>query len=212
MPVFSLKVRIKSYELTLLKKFHQSTRPSKIKENIKDLKCLQTLFKKLELVIKHLNLSPEIVKYYAQIVIKSQVFQISRREERKYLYIIVFVIHQYHRLNDLLVEILIQTVQSGINASIREHKETFYKTRKSRHQAINDLAQTLNKQIMTLQKIEEVIHNQRMTPEERVETIKSFLSRENKPDYYSIQERLVLLEKDSRRIMKEDDYYIILES
>jgi TnpA family transposase len=200
------------YKVTLLKKSHQSIKPSKIKENIKDLEYLKTLFEELKPIIKQLDLAPEIVNYYAQLVIKSQVFQISRREEKKYLYIIAFVIHQYYRLNDILIETLMQAVQSALNTGIRDHKEAFYKTRKDRHQTINLLAKTLNEQVTTLQQIEEIIYRQNLTAEAQVETIKSLFSKENKQDYYTICERLALLEKESQQITRNDDYYNIMES
>lgn len=39
--------KIKRYKITLLKKSHQSTKPSRIKENIHDLQCLQSLFQEI---------------------------------------------------------------------------------------------------------------------------------------------------------------------
>ena len=199
------------YKITLLKKFHQSTRPAKIKKNLKDLNCLQTLFKELESVITKLQLTPETIQYYAQIVLKAQVFQISRRDDRKYIHLISFVIHQYYRLNDLLTETILQAVQSSVNTGVREHKEIFYETRKSRHQAISNLINEMNQQLTTLQKIEETIRAQ-LPDAEKLKAVETLLTQTDKPDYTALQERLTLLEKESRRVIKNDDYYNILES
>lgn len=205
-------LKIKRYKVTLLKKSNQSTKPSRIKENINDLQCLKTLFEKLEPIINRLNLSPEIIKYYAQILIKSRVFQISRREDNKYLLLIAFVIHQYYSLNDILIDILMQAGQTAINASIREHKEKFYEARRSRHQAINDLSRTLNAHLSTLREIEEVIYGQDRTDEEKVKVVKFLLPRQKRFEYPQIQEQLTLLEREAGRIIKDADYYDVLES
>ncbi len=203
-------LKIKRYRITLLKKSNQSTRPSKIKENIKDLQYIKDIFLKLEPVIKPLKLAPDAIQYYAQIVAKSQVFQIARQDRRKYLYLVAFVIHQYYKVNDLLIETLLQSVQMALNVASRDHKEEFYETRHSRHQAIKQLSQNLDNQLATLTKIKEVIGADNLSDKEKVSTIKSlFIKEEN---HVEIKEQLRLLEKESSRILKDDDYYDILES
>lgn len=112
----------KWYKLTLLKKSHQSTRPSKIRDNIDDLKCLEELFDGLEHPIQALNLTPELIQFYARIVVRSQAMQLIRRDQRKYLYLITFVIHQYYHLNDLLVDTILQVVRTSSNTVSREHR------------------------------------------------------------------------------------------
>src|SRR3990172_5838286 len=126
--------------LNNLLEFDEKYLTDKIKENIEDLECLKALFDELNPIIEQLDLTPEIIMYYSQIVVKSQVFQINRREDKKYLFLISFVINQYYRLNDLLIEILMQAVQSSLNNSAKEHKEKIYESRRTRHQAINNLS------------------------------------------------------------------------
>jgi len=75
-------LQLKRYKLTQLKKSHQSVRPLKIKENINDLKSFHSIFHQLQPVIGRLGLSSEIIQYYAQIVIKSKIFQMHQREEK----------------------------------------------------------------------------------------------------------------------------------
>ncbi len=130
--------KIKRYKLTLLKKINQSTKPSKIKENIKDLQMLKALFDKLRPFINKLKLSSEVIRYYSQILIKSQIFQIKRRDKNKYLLIICFIINQYYSLNDILIEKLIQTTQSNTNSCLKIHKENFYKDRYNKQELFKD--------------------------------------------------------------------------
>jgi len=73
-------LKIKRYRVTKLKKSKQSTRPRRIKEDVDDLKLLKSLFDKVEKVIHRLDMKPEMIRYYADAVIKSEVFQISRQD------------------------------------------------------------------------------------------------------------------------------------
>jgi TnpA family transposase len=157
-----------------------------------------------------LQLTPETIRYYTQIVLKAQIFQISRRDDRKYLYLLSFVIHQYYRLNDLLTETILQAVQSSVNTSVREHKEIFYETRKNRYQVISDLVNDMNQQLTALRKIGEAIRSP-LSAAEKLKTVETLLTQTDKPNDNTLRERLTLLEKESRRVIKDEDYYNVLE-
>jgi hypothetical protein len=67
---------VQRYKLTLLKRFSQSTRPSRIQANIEDLCVLRPLYHEVEAVVSALDLTPEGVRYYANSVLKSRIFHI----------------------------------------------------------------------------------------------------------------------------------------
>ncbi len=205
-------LKLKRYRLSSLKRSNQSAKPSQIKENIGDLKALYTLFQKLEPVIERLNLSPEIIEYYAQIVIKSKIFQMHQRESKRHLLLLAFVIHRFYQLNDVLVDILIHSVQSALNSSIRENKEKFYEERQARHQIISKLSQKLTKYLGVLEQIKTAVRDKALSDQEKVNEIKLFLPNDQNLEYISLQEELEHLGKEARRITKNDDYYDILES
>jgi len=120
------------YKLTLLKKFNQSTRPKKVKTNIEDLLTLKELFYNLERTFESLNLNYDGVKYYALFVIKSEIFQVSRKsDESRYLHLIAFVAHQFFRLQDLLIDSFLAAVLSNTNSAKREVKDQHYEDRKN---------------------------------------------------------------------------------
>lgn len=158
-----------------------------------------------------MGLSSEIIRYYALIIIKSRVFQISRREDNRYLLLIAFVIHQYYTLNDVLIEILIAAAQTIMNTSFREHKELFYETRQSKQQITKKVSQNYRDTLTTLKKIKETICGPGLIAEEKLKMIYVLVS-EQETFYSQIEEQLDLLEKESGRITKDDDYYDILES
>jgi hypothetical protein len=88
-------LKVQRHRLTLRKKSFQSTKPAKIKANIADLQLLQGLYLKLEPVISALGLTHEGLRYYANSVIKAEIFQVSRRAaEDRYLHLLAFIAHQ----------------------------------------------------------------------------------------------------------------------
>ena len=205
-------LKLKRYKLTLLKKSHQSVRPLKIKENIDDLKSLHIIFHQLRPVINRLGLTSEVIQYYAQIVIKSKIFQVYRREEKRHLLLLAFVVHQFYQLNDILIETLMQSVLSTVASSTRENKEKFYEERQSKHQMISDLSNKLEKYISILEQVEITIRNEQLSSEDKISAIKQFLPNSQKQEYNSLHEELRRLGKESNYIAKNDDYYDILES
>jgi Domain of unknown function (DUF4158) len=88
--------RTSAYRLTLMKKLSQSTKPSKVKERAGDLALVERLYQSLKPVLDELALSLHGIHYYAHSVIKAEIFQLTRREEKdRYLHLIAFIAHQY---------------------------------------------------------------------------------------------------------------------
>src|SRR5205807_2182249 len=73
------KIKENINRITLLKKFSQSTRPSKIKRNVDYLLQLKSMYHLVEPVLLKLDLNHTGINYYANSVIKSQVFQIAKK-------------------------------------------------------------------------------------------------------------------------------------
>jgi hypothetical protein len=130
--------KVQRYRLTLLKKFHHSTKPSKIKANIADLQLLRRLYSAIEPTLSALDLTDEDLRYYANSVIKAEIFQVSRRAvPDRYFHLIAFIAYQTFKLHDLLIDAFLQSVQSTLNTTRREHKELYYTSRIERRQALN---------------------------------------------------------------------------
>jgi hypothetical protein len=80
------------------------------------------------------------IQYYSYGVIKAQIFQLTRRAEReRYLHLIAFIAHQYYRLHDNLVDVLLSSLQSFHNSALREHKDQCYVRREHRNESLKML-------------------------------------------------------------------------
>lgn len=103
--------------LTRLKQLCFSTRPSKIKQGIRNFLVIKKLFNEISPLIKELDLSSEATRYYAQWLIKAQTHQaaIMPKATKKYIYLIAFVDYYFKIWQDVFIDILIKSVQQQLN-------------------------------------------------------------------------------------------------
>ena len=204
-------LKIKRYKLTNLKKNSQSVKPLKIKENIDNLESFELLFNDIEPVVAKLRLSPELIQYYAQIVIKSRSFQTDRRKNRKYLYLMAFVFYQYYTLNDTLIEQVMKSVQNTLNTSQREHKENYYFNRKRHNQKIADSSEKVDSHLYVIRKARVILADKKISSDEKVIRLKEIFSFEFSKESKELQKQFKEIAQDSSNIAKSDDYYNLLE-
>jgi len=205
-------LEIKRYKLTWLKRSYQSLREHKIKQNIYDLEYLKSLFFHLEPLIKSLNLSPEVIKYYAYIVIKSQAFQMYRRNEKKVLFLTAFIIHRFYDLQDTLMETLVQSVQGALTKTINTHKDIIYELRKTKSKTISETSEFLKLSWRAFEKMENIVDSPNLSSDDKVDAVKKVIGRVKNTKYKELPEKIHSLEKFSENISKNRDYYDVLES
>lgn len=202
-----------SYRLTLLKKLSQSTRPSRVKESVADLQLLQGVYHTLQPVLSTLGLNYEGIRYYAHSVIKSEIFQISRRsDEDRYLHLIAFIAHQYCRLQDNLVDVLLTVLQTYINTTQREHKERCYARRDQRSQAVNALVSCLDSDLLDVFSTIQILADaDDLSDAQKLGRIRSVLHGQE-PVRQQIQAHIDPLKQDLEGEQTGEDYYRILEA
>jgi TnpA family transposase len=165
-----------SYRLTLFKKTYQSTKPLKIKANLDDLKALQQLYLEFHAVITKLNLSAASVRHYAYLVIKAQIPQISRRSVPiRYLYLIAFIAYQTFKLNDMLIDTLLQTVKTATNSAERRQKEAYFAEREKRDESFKKFKQNI---FETLSTIRYIVDDNQLNDNQKVPLISQVLETE----------------------------------
>jgi TnpA family transposase len=165
-----------SYRLTLFKKTYQSTKPLKIKANLDDLKALQQLYLEFHAVITKLNLSAASVRHYAYLVIKAQIPQISRRSVPiRYLYLIAFIAYQTFKLNDMLIDTLLQTVKTATNSAERRQKEAYFAEREKRDESLKTFKQNI---FETLSAIRHIVDDNQLNDNQKVPLISQALETE----------------------------------
>ena len=197
-------------KLTSLKSFYQSIKPKEIKFNTQDFEKLQEMHDKLQPIIQSLPINARGIEYFATIVIKSDIFRIKRREAKdRYLHLIAFIMYQYAKLHDTLVEILLKSVGSFNSSSKREYRERCYELRSQHEQNVKEYIESISKQNRGI-KIMHSIHKKKMSVSHKYRRIRNVLDcllgtikevdehlMEDKPQH-SNSEYFKILEKKSR--------------
>ena len=80
------------YRLTTLKRSLELLRPAAIRANVQDYAVLKGLFAQVQPVVQALNLSEDMLRYYARYVERAQVFQVQQQADKKYLMVLCFVV------------------------------------------------------------------------------------------------------------------------
>ena len=202
-------------KLTSLKGFYQSVKPKEIKFNTQDFEKLQEMHDKLQPIIQSLPINARGIEYFATIVIKSDIFRIKRREAKdRYLHLIAFIMYQYAKLHDTLVEILLKSVGSFNSSSKREYRERCYELRSQHEQNVKEYIESISKQNRGI-KIMHSIHKKKMSVSHKYRRIRNVLDcllgtikevdehlMEDKPQH-SNSEYFKILEKKSRSLQSK---------
>ncbi len=201
------------YKLTTLKKLSQSSKPAKVSERLDDLLYLKNQYHQLQPVFSVLNLDHEAVRYYAGSVIKSRIFQISRREEEdRYLHVIAFIAHQFFSLQDNLVDVLLSTVKTFENAASREHKEQCFERRKEQTRSMQELLDKIETDVFdVLNDIQSVLDNTSIDPALKITEIVRLL-KSSQPYIQNAKSQHHSVKQDIGDYASDDQYYDILES
>lgn len=194
------------YKLTLLKRISQSAKPTKIRERIHDFTLLEDLYQNLIPILSAMNLTDDGIRYYAGSVLKSEIFQMTRRsDEDRYLHAIAFIAHQYYRLQDNLVDVFLGAVQTAQNSAKRDHKERVYNQRKAQETALTSLLSRLNGNLDMLGKIRKFAHDDQLDDGQIVEKIRKVLAGDK-------ESKLSEMRMELEASLQDEAYYDVLEN
>ncbi|MDA7887145.1 Tn3 family transposase [bacterium] len=181
------------FQLTLLKKCSQSTRPGKIRESVDALQLIGHLQQQIRPLLKQLDLPHGGISYFANSVLRSRTFDVTRRgEEDRYLHLIAFITHQYFLLQDTLVDVFLATVQSASGAATREHKERCYEQRSARGEAVALLMAELDKSFKVIDSLDTFARDPELDDASKLTEIRSLLQqrREAQTEALSTKQQL----------------------
>lgn len=162
------------YRLTLLKRLSQSTKPSKIKESVADFQVLLELYQQFSDVLPVLELGSEGIRYYAGSVIRSQIFQLTRRTDSdRYVHAIAFITHQLYRLQDNLIDAWLNVIRSFQNTASREHKEQIFMQRKESNKKTLNLLNRLDTDVLgVIRQVRLLADNEDLSDHEKIDRIR----------------------------------------
>jgi hypothetical protein len=165
------------YRLTLLKKLSQSTSPSRIKEAVTDFEVLSELHDCLTAVLAKLDLGTPGIRYFAGSVLRSEVFQMQRRERNdRHIHAAAFVAHQFHRCQDNIIDLWLSVMGSFKSTAAREYQETLVQERKDQQQQIGIVIEGLETSVFgVLRDIRNVMAAANLSDAEKVTATQALL-------------------------------------
>jgi TnpA family transposase len=163
--------------LTLLKKLSQSTKPTRIKEGVADFETLSALYDQLEGILSALDLGVAGIRYYAGSVLKSEVFQIQRREANdRYIHAAAFVAHQFFRCQDNLVDLWLSVMASFQTTATRKHKEALLENRKKQQKRLQSVVDDLDTQVFgMIREIRSLTNAEELSDTQKITKIRELL-------------------------------------
>lgn len=131
------------YLLTTIKAPEQEITPSKIKDSLKGFQVVADLFRQFNESLEKIELSDQLLNYYAVWLIKSKHIKFLAISEpaKKYLYFLAFIIYQYRIRQDLFVDTLLKCTQKFQNDIEKEIADDFLNQRPVRVQQTKKVIQ-----------------------------------------------------------------------
>jgi TnpA family transposase len=160
------------YILTTLKRFNQSNRPGKIQKNLVALTSLKSLFTKLEPARGKIDFTNEGIKYYASLTIKQELFQLARRDQKERLtYFYCFIISQYQKLQDLLVDTIYYTVYSYQNQAKKAMEASYLETKTDNDKFFELVKVSRKKQAVSYHTMKKIIQDTSLGAESKIQQL-----------------------------------------
>ena len=97
---------------------------------------------------------------------------LRRSDEERYLYLLSFIIHQYYSAQDVLLDIIILSVQAARNKAAAQHQETTFAMRKTKAQALSTLIMNVKTQQEIVKEIRSILAISGTSSEEKINRIK----------------------------------------
>lgn len=198
--------------LKSLKQPFHSLKASHIKANLNDWQFLQTIYQAIAPIIKQLDLHPEAARFYAQTVLKTDIFHnVRRRDEARYLHLAAFVVFQTFRLQDLLVDSLLQSVQTSVNSATQEYREQYFQKRLEHKKTFHSLLESLQTNVFpTFDTISQTLLRETLSLAEKLRLIESAVN-ERLTAREDLERQVEALARDTSDEQTEAEFYEILQ-
>ncbi len=201
-------------KLTRYKTINQSLQPKAIQASIKTFEQISDLIIPLMPLIKPLSLTQQSCEYYATWVKKAKLSQLKQfADVRKlYLHLIAFLQHQYYSRQDIFVDVFLRSVRSAKNSALHQIKNVEQITRGDRRSAVRHLAKSRHGYKVLIDEITEITRSTIHTDTGKVQRIAELLAIHEKKQDEKEQKKLELFEKSLDDMVKDKNYFDILEN
>ena len=167
-----------------IKTISQSLKVKQIKKSVDSCRTFGNYVAQFESAYTSLNLPEKATEHYATWVQKATMAQLKQFPSRwkRYLHLLAFIQHQYSLRHDVLMDILLKSTQSAINAAINAEDRSDLQKRAAQRDAIRVVTKAHKSAQHLLDEITHITRNENLTASERIAKIEQLLS-----DYEALQ-------------------------
>ena len=142
------------------------------------------------------------IRYFAGTTMRSNVLDLGRRVDAdRYLHAIAFIAHQHHRLQDVLVDMLINASSTFENSVKREHKDQVFAQRQSVNNRLETVLHAINKNALDpLRQIRCVVEDDTLADAMKLDRIGTILEQGH-------EDAIDRLQKEIRESSSDDMQY-----
>ena len=98
----------------------------------------------------------------------------TKHDSDRYLHIVAFVSHQYYKLQDHLVDVLLNSTRSIENAARKEHKELCYEQRSKKNHSLAQIIDTVEELLQGYVEIDSMAHRKGQISERKIDVLNYF--------------------------------------
>ncbi len=156
-------------------------------------------------------LSPESTTYYATWLSKARFSQIKQFPDKNklYLHTVAFIQYQYYARQDVLIDILLKSVQAIHNQAIKQLVTDEQAKRKGRLALIEQLTSEQEKLERLVSEISNIVNTDVMADGDKIRQIKQLLQQQK--EIANSSEQKLSPTQQIRQWLQEDAYYDVLE-
>ncbi|PID44192.1 MAG: transposase [Proteobacteria bacterium] len=138
------------------------------------------------------NTRHEGIRYFAGSVLRSEIFQMRRREANdRYIHAVAFVAHQYYRNQDNLVDMFLNVTAAYQTKTTRDHKDYLFEQRKTQQKQIRDVVKELDTSVYaSLQAIAGLTDNHSLSDTQKVAQIREVIQQSKTESFEQLKEGL----------------------
>jgi TnpA family transposase len=200
------------YLISALKTPTQEISATTISKSVDQFRIISDMFKHFEVLFKDISISDALVNYHARwmVLVEHAQFNALKDTNKKYLYLLSFIVFQYRLRQDHFVEILLKITQKFIRRVNNGIRDDFIKQRvtptKQVQESKDRLLNQVNKQESKLRKVWKVLKSNDYLAEAKIKVALEVI--ESTPDIKEfITKEFEKLEISVSKNLKEEMFY-----
>ncbi|WP_246086394.1 Tn3 family transposase [Roseinatronobacter monicus] len=157
-----------------------------------DFEVLSELHDRLDAVLSILDLGTAGIRYFAGSVLRSEIFQMQRRERNdRHIHAAAFVAHQFYRCQDNIIDLWFSVMASFKSAASRDYQEALVQERKDQQRQIGIVIEGLERAVFgVLRDIRSVMAAANLSDAEKITATQALLDQGKTDDFSRLKDDL----------------------